>query len=136
MNKTLCKILITLFLVLCIGFIWFSEKNKTNGEEDTQNVKVVQQEKKKVSYKFRNLKLKNDHYKKHGEEMGFESADEYEKAASDVINNKNALTKTEKEDGDYVFYIEKTNEFVVLSKDGYIRTYFLPNAGKKYYDKQ
>ncbi|MBQ2147419.1 MAG: hypothetical protein II439_03940, partial [Firmicutes bacterium] len=27
-------------------------------------------------------------------------------------------------------------EFVVLSKDGYIRTYFWPDSGKKYYDKQ
>ena len=68
--------------------------------------------------------------------MGFDSKEEYEKAASDVINNPDALHKTEKEDGDTCYYVEDTNEFVVLAKDGYIRTYFLPDAGKKYYDKQ
>ena len=44
--------------------------------------------------------------------------------------------KYEKEDGDEVYYIEATNEFVILSKDGYIRTYFRPNSGKKYFDRQ
>jgi pyocin large subunit-like protein len=68
--------------------------------------------------------------------MGFDSRESYEKAASDVINNPKALHKTEAEDGDYVYYVEETNEFVVLSKDGYIRTYFLPSGGKKYYDRQ
>ncbi len=87
-------------------------------------------------YKFRNSSLLNQHYDKHGKDMGFANAQDYEKAASDVINNPKALHKTEKEDGDFCYYIEATNEFVVLSKDGYIRTYFLPDAGKKYYDKQ
>ena len=68
--------------------------------------------------------------------MGFDSPEEYEKAASDVINNDDALFKTEKEDGDFVYYVEATNEFVVLSTDGYIRTYFWPDAGKQYFDRQ
>jgi pyocin large subunit-like protein len=68
--------------------------------------------------------------------MGFASAAEYEAAASAVINNPAALSKTEKEDGDYVYYVEATNEFVILSLDGYIRTYFYPSAGKAYYDRK
>ena len=87
-------------------------------------------------YYFRSSKLLNEHYEKHGKEMGFKSAKDYEKAASDVINSPDALSKREKEDNDYVYYIEATNEFVILSQDGYIRTYFLPNAGKAYYDRQ
>jgi len=88
------------------------------------------------TYTFRNSKLLNEHFEKHGKEMGFKSAKEYEKAACDVINNPAALYKTEKEDGDHVYYIVATNEFVVLSKDGYIRTYFLPSSGKAYFDRQ
>ena len=88
------------------------------------------------AYYFRSKSLLDSHYDKHGKEMGFKSAKEYEAAASAVINDPRALYKTEKEDGDHVFYIEETNEFVVLSQDGYIRTYFLPDAGKKYFDKQ
>ena len=93
-------------------------------------------EKAYTAYYFRSSKLLNEHYDKHGKEMGFKSAKDYEKAASDVINNPDALTKREKEDNDFVFYVLETNEFVILSQDGYIRTYFLPNAGKAYYDRQ
>jgi len=89
------------------------------------------------SYYFRNEKLLDQHYEKHGKpEMGFASAKEYEKAASDVINNPNALHKLEKDGENTAYYIEATNEFVVLSADGYIRTYFNPSAGKSYYDRQ
>ena len=90
----------------------------------------------KPEYKFRNQKLLDQHYKKHGIEMGFKSAEEYEKAASDVANNPEALHKNEKEDGDDIYYLEETNEFVIVSTDGYLRTYFKPDGGKKYYDKQ
>lgn len=89
-----------------------------------------------IEYVFRNASLLNQHYDKHGKEMGFSSASDYEKAACDVINNPNALSKTEKEDGDFVYYVEETNEFVILSKDGYIRTYFYPSAGLSYYNRQ
>ncbi len=57
-------------------------------------------------------------------------------AASAVITNSNALHKKEAEDGDDVYYIEETNEFVVVSTDGYIRTYFNPSSGKDYFDRQ
>jgi pyocin large subunit-like protein len=87
-------------------------------------------------YCFRNSKLLEQHYEKHGIEMGFSSAEEYEAAASAVVTNPEALHKTEAEDGDDVYYIEDTNEFVVVSTDGYIRTYFLPDGGKAYFDRQ
>lgn len=89
-----------------------------------------------IDYYFRSSKLLNSHYEKHGIEMGFASAKEYEKAASDVVNNPAALHKTEAEDGDDVYYVEETNEFVVVSTDGYIRTYFNPGGGIDYYNRQ
>ncbi|MBR1864155.1 MAG: hypothetical protein IJ806_08735 [Ruminococcus sp.] len=89
-----------------------------------------------VDYKFRNKKLLDQHYEKHGRDMGFESARDYEESASEVANDPSALHKTEAEDGDDIYYIEATNEFVVISTDGYIRTYFLPDKGKAYYDRQ
>ncbi len=87
-------------------------------------------------YHFRNRDLLESHYEKHGKEMGFSSSKEYEMSASDVVNNPESLHKTEKEDGDDVYYKENTNEFVVVSTDGYIRTYFNPDSGKKYFDRQ
>ncbi len=93
-----------------------------------------------VEYHFRNKKYLEQHFSKHGgefrDDFGYENSAEYEKGASDVINNKDALFKTESEDGDGVYYIEATNEFVVLSTDGYIRTYFRPNDGINYFNRQ
>ena len=85
---------------------------------------------------FRNSSLLEQHYEKHGKEMGFATANEYEKAAASVVTNPDALHKTEAEDGDDVYYVESTNEFVIVSTDGYIRTYFCPNAGIDYYNRQ
>lgn len=93
-----------------------------------------------VEYHFRNEKLLNQHFEKHGgefsDDFGYETAYEYEKGANDVINNPDALYKTEAEDGDGIYYLESTNEFVVLSTDGYIRTYFLPSGGIDYFNRQ
>lgn len=89
-----------------------------------------------VEYYFRNDDLLEQHYEKHGMEMGFESMEAYEEAACAVVYHPDVLTKTEMEDGDYVYYVEETNEFVVISQDGYIRTYFNPSAGIDYYNRQ
>lgn len=93
-----------------------------------------------VEYHFRTQKQLNQHFEKHGGEFegdfNYATAADYEKGASDVINNDSALYKLEAEDGDGVYYIEGTNEFVILSTDGYIRTYFRPSAGKSYFDRQ
>lgn len=102
-------------------------------ESETESETYVEEV---VKYKFRNDYLLSQHYDKHGVEMGFDSKEDYERAASLVINNKNALHKTEQEDGDDVYYLESTNEFVVLSTDGYIRTYFNPNGGIDYFNRQ
>ncbi len=87
-------------------------------------------------YYFRSRKLLDQHYEKHGIDMGFASAEQYESAADAVVQNPEALHKTEKEDGDDVYYLEKTNEFVVVSTDGYIRTYFCPDSGLAYFNRQ
>ena len=94
------------------------------------------EEQEEKDYHFRNNNLLMNHFDKHGIEMGFDTAAEYETAASAVVNNPAALHKTEKEDGDDVYYLEDTNEFVIVSQDGYIRTYFNPSDGINYYNRQ
>ena len=68
--------------------------------------------------------------------MGFQSAEEYLAAANAVIANPNVLHKKEAEDNDDVYYVEATNDFVIVSSGGYIRTYFRPDRGIDYYNKQ
>lgn len=88
------------------------------------------------SITFRNEKLLNEHFEKHGKEMGFTDAKAYEQAAAAVVVNPLSLHKLEAEDNDDVYYLENTNEFVIVSTDGYIRTYFKPDKGKEYFDEQ
>ena len=68
--------------------------------------------------------------------MGFTDAKAYEQAAAAVVTNPLSLHKVEAEDNDDVYYLESTNEFVIVSTDGYIRTYFKPDKGKVYFDQQ
>ena len=89
-----------------------------------------------IEYEFKNEELFENHYKKHGIEMGFDSAEEYLVGANRVIASPDVLHKKEAEDGDDVYYLEATNEFVVVSKAGYIRTYFNPSDGIDYYNRQ
>lgn len=87
-------------------------------------------------YSFRNERLSNQHYEKHGIEMGFDTIEEYVAAANAVINHPDVLHKQEAEDNDDVYFLEATSEFVVVSTDGYIRTYFIASGGIDYYNRQ
>lgn len=89
-----------------------------------------------TNYWFRTKKLRDSHFEKHGIEMGFETPEEYIEAANRVICNPDALHKLEAEDNDHVYFIEETNEFVVLSQDGYLRTYYIANGGIDYFNRQ
>ena len=90
----------------------------------------------KSDLKFANEKTLRQHYEKHGIEMGFSSPEEYLAAANAVVADPNALHKLEAEDNDHVYYLERTNEIVFVSQKGFIRTYFSPNSGKAYFDRQ
>lgn len=160
-NKYLYLCLVVALFVI-IGILKFAgsssgENNSSNVETSSVNEKVVyssapektaqaasttaetKEDVKEVdvkTYRFRTDKQAKEHFEKHGGEFPYSSLEEYVAGANKVINDSSALTKTEKEDGDYVYYLEKTNEFVIVSTDGYLRTYFKPSAGKAYYDRQ
>lgn len=89
-----------------------------------------------IKYYFRNEHYLEQHYDKHGGEFDYQTKEEYLAGANRVIMSEQALYKTEAEDGDGVYYLEKSNEFVILSSDGYIRTYFRPNDGIRYFNRQ
>lgn len=89
-----------------------------------------------TSYTFRNDEYLTEHFNKHGSEFSYATKEEYQQGANNVINSSKALHKKEAEDNDDIYYIEDTNEFVVLSTDGYIRTYFKPSGGIDYYNRQ
>ena len=119
---------IIVLLVLLIGIISYIPRllGKDKGIRD---------------YTFRNEELLKEHYKKHGRYMGYVSREDYEAFASNLVNyckqNKGACEfKYEQEDNDEIYYLESANEIVFVSKDGYIRTYFRPDEGRAYFDRQ
>lgn len=89
-----------------------------------------------IEYEFRRDDYLEEHFDKHGDEFDYATADEYLEGANRVIADEDSLYKTEQEDGDHIYYLEETNEFVVVSTDGYIRTYFKPSDGLDYFNRQ
>jgi pyocin large subunit-like protein len=131
--------LIVIGVLLCFFPAIFGHFDTDTAEKTTaarqQKTTVAAEQKQEKHYTFRTKKSLNEHFKKHGADTYCKSAEEYLEKANAVINNPNALTKNEAEDGDKVFYIEETDEIVFLSTDGYIRTYFIC-SGKAYFDRQ
>ena len=89
-----------------------------------------------TSYTFRYESYLDEHFEKHKVDTATSSKEEYLIKANAVITNPYALHKKEKEDGDDIYYVVETNELVIVSTDGYIRTYFCPDDGMAYYEKQ
>lgn len=85
-------------------------------------------------YTFRTQEQYDQHYQKHGAEFGNISQEQYLAMANALINDPDALTKSD--DGDTLFYDKYENEFAVLSGDGYIRTFFKPDDGIDYWNRQ
>lgn len=127
-----------------------ADNTETETSEDAENITETDlseteapaetelTEAEEIGYTFRNDDLYESHYRKHGAEFGNITKEEYLQKANELINSDSpdVLHKTEKEDGDYLFYNPKTNEFLVLSTDGYIRTYFKPDDGIEYWERQ
>lgn len=85
-----------------------------------------------TNYTFSSDKLLDSHFDKHGSEFSYSSKKQYVDGANKVISNPKSLHKIE-DDGDDIYYLEETNELVVVSTDGYIRTYFKPEDGIDYF---
>ena len=66
--------------------------------------------------------------------MGFSNEAAYLAAANAVVANPDAQHKKEAEDGDDVYFLASTGDFVIVSTDGYIRTYY--KTDQNYFDRQ
>lgn len=75
------------------------------------------------------------HFQKHGAEMGFTNKEDYLRAAQDLVRGGPGV-ETLRRGGDTLFYKDSTNEFAVLSDRNVIRTYFRPDNGRRYWERQ
>lgn len=136
MTTRTCKLgFIGICLILWLVF-YLSSLNPDNEKPVSNGVTSDAKEETAVSYEFRNERYLQEHYDKHGAEFSYNSPEEYLEGANNVICAEGVLHKLEAEDGDDVYYLERTNEFVIISTDGYIRTYFKPDDGINYYNRQ
>ncbi len=85
-------------------------------------------------YTFRNNAKWVEHFEKHGAETGCATKEEYLEKANSLIKNPDALTKTEAEDGDIVYYLPSTGEICFTTPGGTIRTYYI--ADYDYFNRQ
>ena len=139
----ICLILVGVMLLL-MGLLYLLTRGLGEEEGLTETGTTVSagteaessETKTEITYWFRTKAQRDQHYEKHGKEMGFASAEDYLRAANEVVKDPSSLHKIEKEDGDDVYYREADNAFVIVSTDGYIRTFFYPSGGKSYYDRQ
>lgn len=132
LEKAICGIVV--LAIALAGALFGGQAVNTGAPAPQEAASRQEQTEQASSLTFRNEDRLESHYLKHGIDMGYDSADDYQEGANAVISNPNALHKTQAEDGDDVYFLKKTGEFVVVSQQGYIRTYFI--ADEDYYDRQ
>ena len=128
-NSFFCIIALIVVLVIGLGVLFSSGGSSNDKSSDSINNQ-------QYSYNFSSQEDLNSHFQKHGHEFGYTTAEQYLQGAISVIGNPSSLKKTEFEDGDYVYYLQSTNEIVFVSPDGVIRTYFKPTDGIAYFNRQ
>lgn len=133
--RRLFKVISLLLVLLGIGI--FGRKVADNDYQPDKNQnKDLSAIESNATLSFRNNQLCSEHFEKHKLEFTYNTIEEYVKGANRVIASADALHKLEEEDGDDIYYLESTNEIVIVSPDGFIRTYFKPDSGIDYYNKQ
>ena len=80
----------------------------------------------------------NNHVEKHMESLGFSSKEEYRAHAvhfANKVDRVNNLSYVRPQTGETVKYNTKTGEFAVITKKGYVTTYYKPKTGINAYNK-
>ncbi len=106
----------TFFLVFCITLI---KKRKKPGTGELLGIMN------EFPLGFSNPETFLEHYNKHKGETKSRSPREYLSKANRVVSSKKSLRKTEKEDGDMIYFDSATGEIVFVSKYNKIRTYYI-----------
>lgn len=100
-----------------------------NGQTGNESVKELN---------FANERLLHEHYLKHRAEFerGITEAQYLAKARAFFADRSPDKEGKSRPNGDELHYRTTTNEFGVLSRQKVIRTYFRPNNGRAYWERQ
>lgn len=92
----------------------------------------------KIEVKFETPEKMQKHYDKHIDKYGNISISEYIALANELVNAKDTddIERIVRSDESTAIYRFSTNDFLVITKDGYIRTFFKPDDGKAYWREE
>ncbi|MGN1013828.1 MAG: minor capsid protein [Butyricicoccus sp.] len=87
---------------------------------------------------FESPELLNRHYEKHRKEFGDITPEEYLERANQLLHEELSedVEQIVRSDGSISKYKFSTNEFLVVTVDEFIRTYFLPTDKEKYWEDE
>jgi hypothetical protein len=127
-------ILLLLFRFFGSGFLGSDHTPAVSGYESRQTSPGGYEQREKFYY-FRTEKMLHDHFLKHRNEFNYADENEYLRRANMVINDAGSMSSRQA-DGDTQYLNSGTCEYVVLSTDRYIRTYFRPRNCVNYFNRQ
>jgi hypothetical protein len=87
---------------------------------------------------FRSLERLDEHFVKHGREFGPVSRDEYLRLAQTLRDRAagGPVLEVIRTDGTITRFDRDTGAFLAFTRDGTIRTFFRPNDGEQYFQRQ
>lgn len=112
----------------------YAARKASTNEENTAIIKV----KTSSSRKFVSEQLFQKHYDKHLSEFGEISKERYLEKANALADAplSEDIVQLVRSDGSIAKYCYSTNEFVVVTADGNIKTYFKPETKEAYWDEE
>ena len=87
---------------------------------------------------FRTQHLLEEHFAKHGAEFGKITEDEYLRMAQQLrdAHPGKYILESRRSSGGGAKFDTRNNAFVAFDADGTIRTFFVPNDGIRYFERQ
>jgi pyocin large subunit-like protein len=87
---------------------------------------------------FRSQAQFEEHYQKHGSEFGHISKQEYLHLAQELRDAPagGPILEARRPDGEFSRFDRRHGYFGAYNRDGTIRTFFIPNAGERYFLRQ
>jgi pyocin large subunit-like protein len=87
---------------------------------------------------FRSRKKLDEHYQKHGHEFGAISKAEYLRLAQELRDAPagGPILEARRPGGEFSRFDRRHGYFGAYNRNGTIRTFFIPNAGERYFQRQ
>jgi pyocin large subunit-like protein len=132
------------FLLLLAGAAWFSRSSPAAPvpprvpEASAPPAPEVPAEAIRSAIGFRDRSHLTEHFEKHGAEFGRISIEDYLRAAQTLRDRPagGEVLESVRSDGVVTRFDRASGAFLAFDRDGVIRTYFRPNDGEAYYQRQ